>query len=181
MAQLYERPVRWGQRLRVAAWTGAATLLLVPLIAMQVTAEVSWSPFDFALAAALLFGSLGMVELATRRSGSLAFRAGVAVTLFGIVSLIVVNGAVGIVGSEDAAANLMFAAILLAGFGVAAARRFRTEVMALALATMAAAQVVIGAIALAGGAGSARDIVGATIGFTAIWLTAALLFAKANR
>jgi len=181
MAQVHEHPAPWGQWLRIAAWTVAATLLLAPLIAMQFTREVVWTPFDFALAAALLFGSLGIMELAIRRSGSLPFRAGIATTLFGIVSLIVVNGAVGIVGSEDDPANLMFVAVPLIGFGVVATRRFRRGIWPIALATMATAQVIVGAIALVGRVAIAGDIVGATIGFAAIWLTAATLFARANR
>ncbi len=44
-----------------AVYTAAATLLLllVPLVAMQFTSEVSWGPGDFLAAAALLF-SAGM-------------------------------------------------------------------------------------------------------------------------
>ena len=46
--------------LAVAAIT--AMLLLVPLIAMQFTDEVSWGPGDFVVAGLLLFGAgMGMV------------------------------------------------------------------------------------------------------------------------
>jgi hypothetical protein len=39
---------------------GIAIILMIPLIAMQFTDEVNWSPFDFAAAAALLFGAAGI-------------------------------------------------------------------------------------------------------------------------
>lgn len=45
-----------GNRWRIAAWSIAAGLLLLPLLAMQVTDEVDWNRADFAVAAALLVG-----------------------------------------------------------------------------------------------------------------------------
>ncbi len=51
---------------RVAALT--ALLLLVPLVAMQFTAEVNWAPGDFVAAGALLFGAGMAWVLATRRA-----------------------------------------------------------------------------------------------------------------
>lgn len=38
-------------------------LLLVPLLAMQFTDEVNWSPSDFVAAGVLLFGTAGVVHL----------------------------------------------------------------------------------------------------------------------
>lgn len=53
-------------RLRLALWSFAALLLLLPLVAMQVTDAVNWGPEDF-LAAAGLIGGAGLgVELAVR-------------------------------------------------------------------------------------------------------------------
>ena len=51
--------------LLVALCTGL--LLLVPLIAMQFTAEVDWSPGDFLVAGCLLFGSGALIVLGLRR------------------------------------------------------------------------------------------------------------------
>ncbi len=42
-------------------------ILLIPLVAMQFTDEVAWSPIDFATASALLFGSGLVFTLAARR------------------------------------------------------------------------------------------------------------------
>lgn len=49
---------------RVALATGA--LLMLPLIAMQFTAEVSWAPGDFVAAAALLLSAGTSMVLAIR-------------------------------------------------------------------------------------------------------------------
>lgn len=53
--------------MRPLLWSLAALLLMVPLVAMQFTAEVKWGAEDFA-AAALLIGGLGLViEVAVAR------------------------------------------------------------------------------------------------------------------
>jgi hypothetical protein len=85
-------------RLRLALWSFAAFLLLLPAVAMQVTREVGWGPEDF-LAAAVLIGGAGLgVELAVRliRSRKAMFAAIAGVVL--MVLLIWAELAVGIFG-----------------------------------------------------------------------------------
>lgn len=181
MAQVYEHPARPGQRLRVAAWIGAAIFLLIPLIAMQFTDEVAWSPADFAFAAILLLGSLGMFEWFARRTGNLAYRAGAAVSLAGVVLLVWIDAAVGIVGNESNPVNALFLAIPAIGTVVALLGRFRSTAMPRALFAMIVTQWVVAFLALGDRTGTPRDILGLTIAFTGIWLTAATLFARAPR
>lgn len=45
----------------------AAFLLLVPLIAMQITNEVNWSVMDFVVAGGLLFGAGFTIEFILRK------------------------------------------------------------------------------------------------------------------
>jgi hypothetical protein len=85
-----------------------ALILLVPLIGMQFTDEVAWSPFGFAFAGTLLFGTGLAFELITRKAGNRAYRAGVAVALMAAVLLVWINLAVGIIGSEDYPANMLY-------------------------------------------------------------------------
>jgi hypothetical protein len=47
--------------------TTVAVLLLIPLIAMQFSPEVNWSPVDFAVAGVLLFGTGLSCELVLRK------------------------------------------------------------------------------------------------------------------
>jgi peptidoglycan/LPS O-acetylase OafA/YrhL len=99
---------RRGSRWRIAAWTVAALILLLPLFAMQVTDEVDWDVADFAIFGAMLVGAGGTYELAARVTGDSAYRAAVGVALAAAFLLIWLNLAVGIVGTEDNPFNLMF-------------------------------------------------------------------------
>lgn len=54
-----------GKALVVVA-LATAGLLLIPLVAMQFTREVSWGPGDFLAAGALLFGGGAAIVLAMR-------------------------------------------------------------------------------------------------------------------
>ena len=46
---------------------GALSLLLIPLLAMQLGNEVNWSPFDFLIMGTLLVGTGLAVEFALRK------------------------------------------------------------------------------------------------------------------
>ena len=93
-------------------------LLLLPLVAMQVSDEVKWGPFDFALAGALLFGTALAFELAVRQVGQSRLPAGVrALALAAAFLLIWINLAVGIIGDEGEPANLLYVGVLAVGIG----------------------------------------------------------------
>ena len=171
-------------RWRTARWGMAAVLLLLPLIAMQLTGEVNWDGFDFAAAATLIFGALLAYELATR-AGSLAYRAALAVALAAAFLLVWINLAVGIIGSENNPANLMFAGVLAVGIAGAIVARLRPAGMTRALLTTALAQVAVGLIAILSGMGQFAspplEFLGLTGIFTALWLVSAWLFRRAAR
>ena len=129
-------------------WLGAAALLAAPAIAMQFTHEVRWTWFDFAFLGALLAGVGGAFEWLAGRSASLAYRGGVALILLAAFLLIVVNGAVGIIGDEDNPANLMFGGVLAVAAIGAAVARFRPAGMARAMVAAGIAEVLVAGIAL---------------------------------
>ena len=89
-----------------------AFILLLPLFAMQITDEVAWDLADFAIAGALLFGTGVAYELLARKAGIIAYRAAVGVALAAALLLVWMNLAVGIIGSEDNPANLMYVGVL---------------------------------------------------------------------
>jgi hypothetical protein len=167
-----------GNRWRIAVWSGLAGLLLPPLVAMQFTREVAWSPFDFAIFGAMLAAAGGGYELAVRMSNSIAYRAAAAIAIVAGFLLVWMNLAVGIIGAEDNPANLMFAGVLAVGVVGAAIARLRPQGLAWTLVAMALAQALVGAIAWSAGV---WILTGA---FAAAWLLSAWLFrmaAKARR
>jgi len=161
--------------IRIALAT--AFLLLVPLIAMQVTDEVRWSPFDFVVAAALLFGTGLTYELVARRMGSIAYRAAVGVAVAAALLLVWINLAVGIIGDEGNPANLMYIGVLAVGIIGAVIARLQPQGMARALLATALAQMLVAMIAKAAGMESMFILNGC---FAALWVGSALLFRRAS-
>ena len=170
---------------RIAAWAVAALILLLPLVAMQFTDEVNWDVADFAFAAALLVGVGVPSELAVRKTGDAAYRAAVGVALAAAFLLVWVNGAVGIIGSEDNDANLMYGGVLAVGVIGAIIARFQPRGMARALFATALAQASVPVVALIAGLSSPGsgplEIVALTGFFVALFVGSALLFREAAR
>ena len=125
-----------------------ALLLLVPLVAMQITNEVAWGPLDFAVAGALLFGSGLTYELVARKAGHTAYRAAVGIAVATALILVWVNLAVGLIGAEGNPANLLYGGVLAIGIIGAAIANFRSRGMTYALLAMAGAQALVPVIAL---------------------------------
>lgn len=175
-----------GQGWRIAGWGLLAALLALPAVAMQFTAEVNWTVSDF-VTMGVLFALLGLGgELVARKSASGWYRAGMGVALLTAFLLIWVNLAVGIIGSEQNDANLMFAGVLAVGVGGACLARVAAAGMAAAMVATAAAHTLVAVIALIAGAGAdgpiwPRDLIGTTIVFDGLWLASALLFRRAAR
>ena len=173
--------------LRIAVWGGAALLFAAPVVAQQVWAEMAWSASDFVIWAVMLLAACGAFELAMRLSRSWAYRFGAAFMIGAAFLMFWVNGAVGIIGSEDHPANLLYLGVLALGLGGAFSADFRPRGMARATTAMAVATVLVGGLAIARGLGaesepySLQAIGGATLFFAAVWLFAAWLFRKADR
>jgi hypothetical protein len=165
-----------GTRWRIAAWSVAAVVLLLPLLAMQVTDEVAWTPADFAAAGALI-GAVGIAfEFALRRSASRACRAAAGLALATGFVLVWLTLAVGLLGSEDDPANLMQGGVLAVAIAGALIVRFRPAGLARAMAAAALAQALAAAVALAAGFGADALLV---VAFAVPWLASAWLFRRA--
>lgn len=88
----FNAPASW----RIALWVTLAALLVLPLVAMQLTPEVRWTPFDFA-AAAVLLGGLGLaIEAALRITARSSLRATVIALAVAGTLLLWAQGAVGL-------------------------------------------------------------------------------------
>jgi hypothetical protein len=186
MAGNAENGGRRGLFWRIAPWVTAALILLLPLVAMQFTDEVVWDETDFAVIGVMLFGACGAYELAARMTGNIAYRAAVGVAVVAAFILIWINLAVGVIGSEDNPANLMYGGVLAVGIFGALIVRFQPHGMAHALAATALVQALVGVLALIAGLGSTGAnwpgvIVVLTGLFGALWLISAWMFRKAAR
>lgn len=77
-------------------------VLLIPLIAMQFTAEVNWTPLDFIVAGALLLGTGLAIELVLRKITKIEHRIAICGAILVGLILIWVELAVGIFGTPFA-------------------------------------------------------------------------------
>ncbi len=177
MTEITENPV--GQhvnRRRIAIWGIAAFILALPAVAMQFTDEVVWSLGDFMVFGAMLIAACGAYELATRMTGNNAYRAAVAVAVATAFILVWVNLAVGIIGNEGSAANLMYYGVLAVGIVGAILARFRPQGMVRALVATAIAQTLVTLIALMLPASASWGIILFSGFFVVLWLASAWLF-----
>lgn len=114
------------------------------------------------------------------------YKYGVALAVVAAFFLFWVNGAVGIIGSSNNDANMLYLGVVALALLGAVVARFRPAGMALTMFAAAAAQVLVPVVAIVGQIDVtppewSGDIVWLTGFFTALWLGAALLFRRAAR
>lgn len=168
-----------------------AMLLLIPLVAMQFSDEVVWTLSDFIFAGALIFATgftyiLVTRVLAPRIGDNIIYRIALGFALFTGLFLIWVNGAVGIIGSEDNPVNILYFGVVAVGIIGALIARFRQPGMFYTMFAMALTQALIAVVALGGGyyessPGSVFHIIGVNGFFITLFVIAALLFRYAGQ
>jgi hypothetical protein len=170
---------RGGMPWRIIGWGTAAFLLVLPYVT-----GAPWTASDYVFAA-VIFGIVGgLIELAARTSRNFYYRAGALVAVAASFLLVWINGAVGIIGSEDNGANLMFIGVIAIALAGSIVARFRAEGMARAMAVAAVAEALVAlpVVALGLGANEPPGMIGVLVligGFTGMWAGSALLFRKA--
>lgn len=172
-----------GVSLRLAAWSAAALILLLSLVAMQFTDEVNWSTADFAFAAGLMLAVGISFELTVRKTADPAYRAAIGVALAAAFLLVWLSFGVGIIGADGDPANLMYIAVLAVGIVGALAARFQPRGMARTMLAAALAQALVAVIALIARLGypysGPLEIVGLNGFFVALFIGSASLFMRA--
>ncbi len=131
----------------IAIFLAIAIILSLPLLAMQFTDQVVWDAWDFFVAGIFLFGTGLLYEFAARREGDKAYRAAMAFAVGTTLVLVWMNLAVGLIGSEDNPANLLYGGVLAVGIVGAFWSRLKPTGMARTLFAMAAAQASVPVIA----------------------------------
>ncbi len=147
---------------------------------------MNWDVEDFVIFGAMILAVGIAWTLARRKAGNKPYKSAVACALAAAFLLMWINGAVGIIGSENNDANMMYFGVLGIGVFGAMIARGRPRGMSRAMSATALAQVMVAAIALTTDWGvdgpiSPWDVVVLTIFFTALWLISAWLFRRAAR
>lgn len=160
--------------------TVTAFLLTIPLIAMQFTSEVVWSLSDFIIAGMLLMGTGIIYKLLTRRSARTAYRVATGFALLSGLFLIWANLAVGIIGSENNAFNLIYFAVIAIGLIGAPIVRYSARRMALVMGGMSVAVILITILAFLTGmhqipASSVAEVLGINALFVTIFAVSGML------
>lgn len=163
---------------RAVVWGGAGILLLLPWIAMQFSAEVNWTGFDFLVFGAMLATGCIACEIAVRASRSNAYRFAAAIAVGTGFLLVWINLAVGIIGSEDNLENLVYVGVLAVAIIGAAVARLRAAGMVRAMVATAIAHALTGVYGLA--IGSMEAAVSGIV-FVAAWLASAWMFQRAAK
>jgi len=161
-----------------------ACLLLIPLVAMQFSAEVVWTVSDFVIAGGLLFGA-GLAYLLVARLGSNAsYRLAVGVAVMAGLLLIWGNLAVGFIGSEDNPANLLYGGVLAVALIGAIVARFRPQGMAYAMFAAALVQVMVPLVAALIWRPEVNlgmlQVLALNTAFAMLWVVSGWLFRHAN-
>lgn len=118
-------------------------LLLIPLLL-----KFPWTLSDFIFAGILLSGSGITYILISSRSQSFIYKAAVALGVFTLLFLIWVNLAVGIIGSENKPANLLYFAVIATAFLGSIASLFKPKGMAYTMFASAIVMMLVPIISL---------------------------------
>ena len=162
---------------RAFGWGAGGLFLLWPI-----AVGAPWSAGDFVFAGAMV-GIVGTgVELAVRRGNS-AFSLAAGLALGAALLSAWVPGAVGVIGSEDNAANILYPAVALLALLGAMAALFRPRGMALAMAAAALAELLVPVAAWllwpdVRAAILAPEVPLTALFLTVLWASAAWLFGK---
>lgn len=163
---------------RLIGWGGAGILLLLPLVL-----NAPWTLSDF-IFAGVVFGLIGTgLELAVRkRNAAYSLAAGLA--LGASLLSVWITGAVGIIGSEQDAANLLYLAVVLIALLGSISALFRPSGMAAAMVAAAVAELIVPFAAWILWPEMREAILRPEVPFMALllvgmWLASAWLFRKA--
>ena len=126
-----------------------SVLVMIPAVAMMMKVEGwAWSPADFVVSWVIIGGAIAAFQIVSSQAPNRAYRQAVGLAVTTGVVLLWINGAVGLIGSEDNPANLMYAGVLVIGLLGSAFARLRSAGMALAMLVTAIAQFLVPVIAV---------------------------------
>lgn len=161
-------------------------ILLIPLFAMLFKVEGwAWDAADFVVFWVLIAGVILTYKLLARKAVGRAYRVASGLALAAGLFLLWMNGAVGLIGSEQNPANLMYAGVLAIGVLGALLARLEPAGMGWALAATGFAQLLVPVLALifwpADFSPGVVPVFALNFIFVLLFGTSALLFHQASR
>lgn len=158
-------------------------ILLIPLIAMQFTSEVQWSPSDFAIMGMLLLVTGLGFEYLTSRKEAPAYKIAAGLSILTAFLLTWGNMAVGLIGDDNPANTLYLGLPLILIVGATLAQ-LKPEGMSTTLYTLAVMQALIPVMALlfwkADFAPGVMHVLMLNAFFVASWVVSGSLFRSAS-
>jgi hypothetical protein len=155
-----------------------AALLLIPFLA-----KWPWSSSDFVAAAVMLLGSGVAYEFISRRAQNTAYKLGVAGAVGTALFIFWSSGAVGIIGSEDNPANIMYLGVIAVEILGAIISRLRAPGMAKTMFVTAIAHALVPVIALVIWKpeldSGVAQVIWINAFFVILWVASGLLFKQA--
>jgi hypothetical protein len=160
-------------------------ILMIPAAAMVFKAEGwAWNAADFVISWIAIASAVAAYQVVASKAPNRVYRFAVGLAVLTGLALLWVNGAVGLIGSENNPANLMYAGVLVIGLAGAAIARLRPLGMARALFVTAAAQFLVPVVALLFWRTDFRPgvvpVFGLNFGFVLMFAGSALLFRRAE-
>lgn len=160
---------------------GTAALMTIPLMAKLFVDDFQWTGFDFLAATLMLLAAGTFYQVIARKALNTTYRVACALAAFTSLFLLWANLAVGLIGSENNPANLMYLGVLGVEFLGIAIARFEARKMGITMFATAAAVAVVGLIALIGNMGDAvTETIGVNAMFVFLFGMAGLLFRNAS-
>ncbi|NND07044.1 MAG: hypothetical protein HKN87_11755 [Saprospiraceae bacterium] len=123
-------------------------ILLIPYVSMIFTDQINWKLSDFLVMGIALAGIGIFYELIVRQTKEVTYRTAFMIGLLGAFLLFWVNSAVGIIGSENQDANLLYSAVFVVGLVGALASRFEAKGMSITLMVASIVQMTVPMMAL---------------------------------
>ena len=136
-------------RKRLIGWIlFVVCILLIPFVAMRFTDKINWEFTDFLIMGIALSAMGFAYELIVRKSKKTVYRIAFITGLLGAFLLFWVNGAVGIIGSENQDANLLYGAVFVVGLVGSFVSRFKAKGMSITLVVTSIVQMLVPTIAI---------------------------------
>lgn len=163
-----------------------ALILLIPFVAMRFSSEVMWDRADFVIAGLMIFSAGLLCQIAIHSAKQNTLKAAYAMAIGTALLLSWMNLAVGIIGSENESANLMYFGVIAIGGLAGLTVKFRPDKMASVMKITATAHALTIVIALAAGmqhyyGSSVSEIIVLNSFFVILWLAAAHLFSRSSK